>query len=189
MRASNAPLLLSIAGLAVIGMAVLNKLQYESRPMSAAEIRAEEERRRATTTSSTTPATSESEGPAVSALKTLEPEKFFGSEPPLHEVTIGYKITPAIEAKSQDVAEALHYFTEALERVNGKMSLNARFRLVNTEKLPGTQDGIWIDERYLTTFNLSNLRAEGTQLVSYIVRELKQSPPPSKKPTPRKKQG
>ena len=184
-RPNNTPLLAVVVLAALGGIAFLNRAQYESRPRSPEEIQQEEQARNQ-------PKSKENSAPEAAPapggdLQALQPETYVGSMDPDREITIGYTLSPTVQGDPAQATDALRHFSEMLERVNSQMSLKTRFRLVNVDIIRDVPEGIWHDGHYVTMFNLGSLRTEGSHLVETIMREIKSSFPPSKKPSPLKK--
>ncbi|MBB6051991.1 hypothetical protein [Armatimonas rosea] len=184
-RPNNTPLLAVVVLAALGGIAFLNRAQYESRPRSPEEIQQEEQERNKPKSQGTS--SSEAAPAPGGDLEGLQPESYVGTMAPEREVTIGYTLSPTVQGDPAQATDALRHFSEMLERVNSQTSLNTRFRLVNVDIIRDVPEGIWLDGHYVTMFNLGTLRSEGSHLVETIMREIKSSFPPSKKPSPLKK--
>jgi hypothetical protein len=183
---NNTPVLLAVVGVALLGMGFLNRLQYESRPRSSAELQAEQAEQEAklkagqgAPSSAPTPAPTG----ADDDLLTLEPEESFGT--PVKEaerhVVLGYSWTPGIQAEPARFLESLKSFQSMLERMNGSMQLKASFQFVNVDVVRDKEPGIWVDGHYLGLLDLETLRSGSSHQVQSIMREIRSTFPPGKK--------
>lgn len=181
---NNTPVLIAVIALALGGMAILNRVQYENRPRTEAELKEElEAKQEASKPVSTATTSLEVPSGQGEELFALSPEEHFGRAEKEAErtVVLGYQWTPEVQADPQKAAEGLKSFREVLGKMNQTVGSKVHFRLVNVDILREQPSGIWLDGRFLSDLNLATLTTTGSHQTASIMREIQSTLPPTKK--------
>ena len=173
---NNTPAIVAVVGIALVGMAALNRAQFENRPRTMQETMEERDKAMA----SMPPSPSASREPAGPLLGISE-DVAIGSNEASRVVTLGYSWTPEVQAEPRKAAEALQRLQQTLNQPETSASFDVRFRLVNTDVVRDVPEGVTCEGKHLADLNLTMLGNNVPQFTQSIMQKLSTVPAPTKK--------
>jgi hypothetical protein len=175
-RPNNSPVIIAIIAVALGGMVILNRAQYENRPKTSAELQEEAERAVAARmqASPAAPSSPTAEQPLQEELVSLPTEVEIGDAKSPRTVVLGYSWSPEVQSDPQRANAGLKSLRTLLEQINTQATPPVHFRLVNTEVVRTQEPGVWIEGRFVRDLELSNLQTDASAIAQTIMRELSQ---------------
>jgi hypothetical protein len=144
-RSSSTPIFIAITAFALGGMAILNKVQYDSRPRTSAEMSEEAQKEQEKQQAEMEKQQREAalRAPAGEDLASLGAEATFGNEKSAkHKVTIGYEWTPELQADPSTLTMLVQDL---------KKSSDVYLRVVNIDQNLDQEPGLFVDGKPLLT--------------------------------------
>lgn len=173
---NNTPAIVAVVGIALVGMAALNRAQFENRPRTMQEMMEERDKAMASVPPSPS-AAHESAGPLLG----ISEDVAVGSKEASRVVTLGYSWTPEVQAEPSKAAEALQRLQKTLNRPETGGPFDVRFRLVNTDVVRDVPEGVTCEGKHLADLNLTTLGNNVPQFTQSIMQKLNTASASTKK--------
>ncbi len=164
---NNTPVIVAVIGIALVGMVALNRMQFESRPRTMAEM--VEERDKAIAAAKAAPP--EASAPTAPLLGIPE-DVTLGEKGAARVVTLGYSWTPEVQSEPEKAAEALRRLQTTLSSSSSAAKPAVRFRLVNTDVVRDVPEGVTCEGQHLADLNLTTLGDTVPQFTNSILQKL-----------------